>query len=415
MLKDISYKDYRKSSDIHGTVLYPAVMVAPVQKDILVDLSKQNTIKRILDPFHGSGTALYESHLVFPEAEILGCDINPFANLITKTKLTGVAANIEDDIGRISYLLERDHSDSIYEFPNREKWFRDDIAISLTRIKNAIHAITTPENRLFFWCMMSDVVRRYSNTRSSTYKLHVKPKEKIDEMKNGAVADFLHSIRANYHQYQTVHCTNFRLFKQDALLCLPQFTQNNKVDILITSPPYGDNQTTVPYGLFSSLTLRWIDPNDLDLEGWELDNYSAIDSHSIGSQVKNFYLDSFQKELLEPYIKDISEHKAKKVKIFFYDFFSFLDLATEATDKYIVMTVGNRTVDRMKIDMAHITARYLQAKGFLEHQTVSRDILNKRTPPRTSIVKDAPVESMCKEYVLIYKKPGLSKESSVER
>ena len=58
MLKDISYKDYRRSSDIHGTVLYPAVMVAPVQNDILVDLSKQNTIKRILDPFHGSGTAL---------------------------------------------------------------------------------------------------------------------------------------------------------------------------------------------------------------------------------------------------------------------------------------------------------------------------------------------------------------------
>ena len=56
MLKDISYRDYRRSSDIHGTVLYPAVMVAPVQNDILADLSKQETINRILDPFHGSGT-----------------------------------------------------------------------------------------------------------------------------------------------------------------------------------------------------------------------------------------------------------------------------------------------------------------------------------------------------------------------
>ncbi len=405
MLKDISYKDYRRSSDIHGTVLYPAVMVAPVQKDILVDLSKQNTIKRILDPFHGSGTALYESHLVFPKAEILGCDINPFANLITKTKLTGVAANIEDDIGRISYLLERDHSDSIYEFPNREKWFRDDIAKSLTKIKNAIHNIATPENRLFFWCMMSDVVRRYSNSRSSTYKLHTKPQQKIDDMQNGAITDFLHSIRVNYHQYKTVHCTNFKLYKQDALLCLPQFTQkSNKVDIIITSPPYGDNQTTVPYGLFSSLALRWIDPNDLDLEGWELDNYSVIDSHSLGSQVKPIHLNSFQQELLEPFIFDISEHKAKKVRIFFHDFYTFLDLATAATDKYIVMTVGNRTVDRVKIDMVHITAKYLQKSGFIEHQTVSREIVNKRTPPLTSKVNDAPVESMSKEYILIYKK-----------
>ena len=404
MLKDISYKDYRRSSDIHGTVLYPAVMVAPVQKDILVDLSKQNTIKRILDPFHGSGTALYESHLVFPEAEILGCDINPFANLITKTKLTGVAANIEDDIGRISYLLERDHSDSIYEFPNREKWFRDDIAKSLTKIKNAIHNIATPENRLFFWCMMSDVVRRYSNSRSSTYKLHTKPQKKIEEMSNGTITDFLYSIKANYHQYEAVHCKNFRLVKQDALLYLQQFKGRNKVDILITSPPYGDNQTTVPYGLFSSLALRWIDQNDLDLEGWELDNYSVIDSHSLGSKVKPTDLDSFQLELLEPFIRDISEHKANKVRIFFSDYYKFLDLATAATNKFIVMTVGNRTVDRMKIDMAYITANYLQRKGFIEHQTVSRDIINKRTPPLTSKVKDAPVESMNKEYVLIYKK-----------
>lgn len=51
MLKDISYTDYRRSDDIHGTVLYPAVMVAPVQKDVLKDLYKKDTIHSILDPF----------------------------------------------------------------------------------------------------------------------------------------------------------------------------------------------------------------------------------------------------------------------------------------------------------------------------------------------------------------------------
>ena len=60
MIKDISYKEYRRSDDIHGTVLYPAVMVAPVQKDILLEISEQTQvpITSILDPFHGSGTAL---------------------------------------------------------------------------------------------------------------------------------------------------------------------------------------------------------------------------------------------------------------------------------------------------------------------------------------------------------------------
>ena len=412
MLTDISYRNYRRSDDIHGTVLYPAVMVAPVQKDILADLSKQDTINRILDPFHGSGTALYESHLVFPEAEILGFDINPLANLITKAKLTGVTPNVEDDIDNITRLLNENNADDIYEFPNREKWFRDDVAQSLTQIRNAIRTVATPENRMFFWCMMSDVVRRYSNSRSSTYKLHIKPQVKIDEMPNSVIADFLRSIKANYHQYELVHCTNFRLFKQDVLLCLPQFKCDNKVDVLITSPPYGDNQTTVPYGLFSSLALRWIDPADLDLEGWELDNYSVIDSHSLGSHAKHFSLDSFQTDLLKPFISSISEEKTKKVKNFFFDYFRFLDLSVEAVGKYIVLTVGNRTVDRVKIDLASITAMYLRAKGFVEHQTVSRDILNKRTPPLTSKVKDAPVESMGKEYVLIYKKPVLIPQKS---
>ena len=410
MLTDISYRNYRRSDDIHGTVLYPAVMVAPVQNDILADLSKQNTINRILDPFHGSGTALYESHRVFPGAEILGCDINPFANLITRAKLSGVAPNIEDDIESIARHLRGNNTDAIYEFTNREKWFRDDVAQSLTQIRDAIRTVTTPENRLFFWCMMSDVVRRYSNTRSSTYKLHIKPQKKIDEMPNGVITDFLRSIRANYHQYEEVHCDTFRLFKQDALFCLPWFTRNNKVDILITSPPYGDNQTTVPYGLFSSLALRWIDSKDLNLEGWECDNYSIIDSHSLGSSVKHFALVLFQEKLLDPYVRDISERKIKKVRKFFYDYFRFLDQAVDAVKKYIVLTVGNRTVDRVRIDMAHITACYLKGKGFVEYQTVGRDILNKRTPPLTSKVNDAPVESMGKEYVLIYKNPALIPE-----
>ena len=84
MLKDISYKDYRRSDDIHGTVLYPAVMVAPVQKAVLQDLKKNSTdysIRTIFDPFHGSGTALYESHLVFPEA---GLDLCLLLELLNK-------------------------------------------------------------------------------------------------------------------------------------------------------------------------------------------------------------------------------------------------------------------------------------------------------------------------------------------
>jgi site-specific DNA-methyltransferase (cytosine-N4-specific) len=41
---DISYQNYKKSADIHGTVLYPAVMVAPVQKEVLTWLMANERI-----------------------------------------------------------------------------------------------------------------------------------------------------------------------------------------------------------------------------------------------------------------------------------------------------------------------------------------------------------------------------------
>lgn len=403
MLQDISYKDYRRSDDIHGTVLYPAVMVAPVQKDVLIDLSTQDEIRSVLDPFHGSGTALYESNLVFPKAKIYGCDINPFANLITKVKLAGVSDQIQQNIEELSLQINNDTGTDLYNFPNRTKWFRDDIARSLTKIRNAVIQVDNKPDRLFFWCMMGDVIRRYSNSRSSTYKLHKKPQKKIADMEDNVIRDFLHSIRGNYEKFQNVHCNNATLFKQDLLGCLPRF-RDNKVDLLITSPPYGDNNTTVPYGLFSSLALKWIDAKDLELEGWELDSYSVIDSHSLGNGHTDITLDKMQMGLLSEHLDQISTKKAIKVKKFFHAYFECLDLFTEIVDKYIVLTLGNRTVDGVKINLANISQQYLAAKGFIEYQTASRTILNKRTPSLTSRVNDQPVKSMDKEYILIYKK-----------
>lgn len=37
-----------------------------------------------------------------------------------------------------------------------------------------------------------------------------------------------------------------------------------KFDVILTSPPYGDNHTTVTYGQYSYLPLSWIDLKDID-------------------------------------------------------------------------------------------------------------------------------------------------------
>lgn len=399
MVENISYQNYRKQSDVHGTVLYPAVMAAPVQKDILNDLINKDSMTTVFDPFHGSGTALYECCEVSSLVRLYGCDINPLANLITKTKLTGVNKNIESDIQRLESLIATHTIRTPFHFNNIDKWFRPDIQHDLQILRECIMQIESKRNRSFFWCMFSDIVRRYSNTRSSTYKLHMKPAAVIEKMENCAINDFLSSVKLNIAMYQKLSA-QFKLYKCDTVQLMESF-RSKRFNISITSPPYGDNATTVPYGQFSILQLLWIDNKDLELEGWEFDNYSSIDANSLGGKAKEIQFNAVGLKLILPYLEQIRADKQRKVIRFFNDYFLFLDQLCRVTRDNIVLTLGNRTVDRVTIDLAKISIEYLAYKGFITTQFLEREIPVKRIPKTTSKVGDKPVKSINCEYIVI--------------
>lgn len=402
MIKDITYKNYSKKSDIHGTVLYPATMIAPVQNDFLEEIMSTENINSIFDPFYGSGTSLYEAMLINNEVRLVGCDINPLAHLITETKLNGVDMNsIENDLKKLELNIKRIKAGD-FTFSSIDKWFRKDIADDLRIIRLSIKEIENEKNRKYFWCMLSDIVRRYSNTRSSTYKLHIKKQDRINNMENKVISDFLTSIHENICFYIRSG-KNIELYKDDTLFKISEF-RNGDFDISITSPPYGDNHTTVTYGQFSSLPLKWIDSKDLKMDGWELDNYSIIDSKSMGGSIKPILLSKENLEFLESYICKITGYKYRKVLLFFDDYFKFLDELCRVTDKYIVMTLGNRRVDNQLINLTEITADYLELKGYKNESIISRKIQNKRIPRITSIVNSKSVSSMSEEYVIVHRR-----------
>lgn len=402
MLSNIAFKEYRKKDDIHGTVLYPGVMVAPVQKKILKNIFSQDRIFSVFDPFHGSGTALYEAFEISKDIRLVGCDINPLANLITQVKLQGVGRYIKHDIKNIENYLNTHKKIYNFSFPNIEKWFRSDIIESLALLRTAIINIKNRKNRLFFWYILSDVIRFNSNTRSSTYKLHIKDEDTIENMENTVIDDFL--VAAREHSQKFMHKSDkFTLYKNDIFDVIKKH-RKNAFDVSITSPPYGDNKTTVPYGEFSMLSLYTIPKDDLKLEGWELSNYSIIDNYSMGGSDKEIQLNNFEQSLIKYYLKRISLSKRKKIIRYFIDYFCFLKELCRVTKKYIILTLGNRTVDRIKINLVLITKKYLENNGFEKIGYARRIIPQKRTPKLTSNVYQKPVNSMNLEYVLIYKK-----------
>lgn len=396
-MTDISFSNYRKN-DIHGVSLYPATMIAPVQHKIMANLFAEDNISSVYDPYHGSGTALFEAAKLDQSCNIIGCDINPLAHLITYSKLKGVTKKIKDDIQSLSFLIEQSPNYD-FEFHNINKWFRADIIHSLKKIRWAITQISSKRNRAFFWIVFANIIRKYSNSRSSTYKLHIKDILDINRLQNNVIRDFQNQIEKNYPKF-TLRVRNVTLLKGDVLK-MSRKLKNRSMDLTITSPPYGDNGTTVPYGQFSSLALYWIDSKDLNLEGWELDNYSKIDRMSLGGQSKNI-LSQFGNSLIEPYLSKISKEKQNKVINFFADYFISLDDICRVTNKYIVMTLGNRTVDRVNINLTEITSKYLESNGFMLLDTLTRDIPMKRTPKLTSKVRNEAVSSMNEEFVIIH-------------
>lgn len=402
MNNSLEFRDYTKKNDIHGTILYPAVMIAPVQKAILSDILITESITSLFDPFHGSGTSLYEAMEISPSLHLVGCDINPLAHLITKVKLDGVDRNIEADLNNLEQYIREPAYVQDFDFPNSDKWFRTDIFESIKLLRTAIINTQSHRNRLYFWYCLCDVIRKFSNTRSSTYKLHLKDDKAITRMDNRVVDSFLSASRRNITKFHK-HTKNFILYKNDVLNQIKKF-EDMAFDLSITSPPYGDNATTVTYGQFSMLSLFIIDKCDLELEGWELDNYSKIDNQSLGGINSGVVLDQYKGSLVNPYLQQISTSKRKKVIRFFFDYFIFLEELCRVSKKYIVLTLGNRTVDRVQIDLTGITIKFLNDNGFKNIREEQRAIPKKRIPAFTSSVNSRPVSSMNCEHIIVHKR-----------
>lgn len=278
----------------------------------------------------------------------------------------------------------------------------EDVIESLQIVRSAIIKIEDDQNRLFFWYMLCDVIRRYSNTRSSTYKLHVKEVTTISKMENNVIKDYIASLIKSVDKFTNVS-TNFILYKCNVLEKLEKL-ESELFDISITSPPYGDNATTVPYGQFSMLALYTIDSKDLELDGWELDNYSKIDTNSLGGNSNDNIMNEFERELVAPYLYNISDRKQTKVIRFFNDYFIFMRNICRVTRKFIVLTLGNRTVDRVQINLTNITKTFLENNGFRNLEIAKREIPSKRMPRITSRVNENPVSSMNYEYVIIHER-----------
>lgn len=391
---------------IHSIGKYPATMVPDMQYELLNIIIKQikgNNIK-LLDPFCGSGTILAIAQDLGINS--IGIDINPYATLLSYVKTNRYNRNkLLYAIERINTELNQEISFKNHYFYNIEKWFRKDIIQSLSKIRQCIIAEEDASIRKFFWVCLSETIFKYSNDRTSTFKLHILPKDKINLIQNNCIDYFIGKVKENASFLNYEEKNKVKIIYGDCCDVM-QHKLKGKFEIICTSPPYGDNSTTVTYGQSSILYLKWIDTKDLPCKPCILDKYSTIDKISIGGKRRTI-CNTNNIQSLSEYLNKISVNKKEKVINFFEDYCVVLKSIESCLSKdgYLIMTVGNRSIDAIRQPLDKITIEIAENLGLKIISKFNRNILYKKTPLTLSSGKNEKVvKSISEETILIFTK-----------
>lgn len=407
----------------HGLFQYPAMMVPQVADSVLKQACAVHPdIERVSDPFSGSGTIMTES--MMRGLAFSGTDINPLAVLLCRVKSGPFFIDaLREKAETLNTRIDTDGRCAIEaNFPNLDKWFGRDAQIGLSKVRRAIRREDAPWARRFFWIAVAETVRATSNSRTSTFKLHIRTQEDIDGRNCDPVAAFKKVLARNLQHYQEqaerlAECNQLASghYVNDVSISLADVrngTAQAKSDIIITSPPYGDNATTVPYGQYSYLPLQWIDLADIDAHADTdcLASTHTIDTHSLGGskRVKEAEREHLR-ERSPAYVgyikalKDQPRDRELRVTAFFRDLDNCLDpiLKGLRPGGLMVWTLGNRKVGGRRVPLDRILKELLEAHSTRLLCQLTRRISSKRMAPKNNIA-----ETMSSESILVMRKAG---------
>ncbi|MFV0432931.1 MAG: hypothetical protein ACK5LO_02955 [Leucobacter sp.] len=411
-----SFAELRSRSGSHALFQYPAMMVPELQGALLDDLlAVRPDAELVYDPFAGSGTVMLES--LYRGLDFHGSDINPLAVLLCQVKAEPPTP--EDALSGVTETLRRANhfpQASVPDFPNIDKWFKPEIKAGLAVLRSAISKVSDLKLRRFLWVCLAETVRLVSNSRISTFKLHVYKQEEIDRRETDAIKMFGIVAKQNV-EHLNLHwrrMSSLDLSKPSpAALLLPGSVSDpwiapRQADILMTSPPYGDNQTTVPYGQHSYLPLQWIAHKDIPgiFDETLLDSTHRIDHLSLGGSLK--YADQARKDLaevsptLEKYVAGFDEFPTlrRKVLSFVRDYRAALTgIRPRLNDgAFCFFTLGERRVGKRTFPLVEITRELLIADGHEDIMTIERVLPGSR---KRMAARNSEGATMAQEWILV--------------
>lgn len=401
----------------HGLHPYPARMVPQIAYRLIKQYSKPYDI--VLDPFCGSGTVPTEARVMKSDGgdepqlprNAIGNEINPLALLLSKVK-SKIYDTLELDRNVSSLLVKVEDAFSLrrrgkyeqkipteVEFPRLKYWFKSDVIEDLATIRDCIRVFEDADFRDFANVCFSLTVLRVSNIYNpgDTFVKRLKPRE-LRRHRPNVLKTFKSILADSLRKVKDFSRTGSEEAEVSITLSdarnLP--LNSNSIDLIVTSPPYGEEKNTVGYARWSRLSSLWL--------GYESSWLHKLEKISLGG--KNYASFMIPSDMLNGIMLDVAKQDpalAAMANSFFQDYYTCLEEMARVlrSNHYCCIVIGNRSLKKRRIPMDIITKEFGEKLG-LEHETT----ILRKIPTKAIPWVCAKGETIAQESIVVLKKEG---------
>lgn len=389
---------------------YPARMIPQIARRLITQFG--STGGSLFDPYCGTGTSLVEGRV--SGLNVMGTDLNPLARLIAQAKTAVIdPEKLDAAFQDWKAFSKRRTSQSLNKaglaIDRLDFWFKPAVITQLTRVRRFIDELTDDSIRQFFQVAFSETVRECSNTRNNEFKLYRYDEATLKKFApdvNGTMTAKLRRNTTGLSAYLRriaglEHVPVARVFEFNTVDGVPSSAiPPESIDIVVTSPPYGDSHTTVAYGQYSRLSAAWLglhEPQKVDrrLMGGKIAKESSLTpSNRLNDAVES--------------IRQVDAKRSLEVSAFYADLQrSIVNVASVIRQRgHACYVVGNRKVKGIVLPTDDFVRCCFEQQGFHYVSTFVRGIPNKRMPLRNSPSNavGAVDATMTNEYIVVMKK-----------
>ena len=368
----------KKENKIHRIHSYPAKFPAFITtKAIEYAENRGVNVNLVADIFCGCGTTAFEA--TRNGKDFWGCDINPVATLIAKTKSQQYSnEKLEQYFNKMitNFLQYSINIKEVWEINGRIKyWFKEKQIADLLKLKKAINETVPSKSKYmkFFLIAFSNILRPTSVWLTKSIKPQVDPFKKPADV----IESFTKQVKMMWDANNENVLTKRTKVKIENINFLNKKINGSFVDLIVTSPPY---VTSYEYADLHQLSILWLD---------FAEDYKMLREGTIGSLYHNSNFNEDIKKLnkigekIVFQLYNYDKRKAKAAAKYFVDIQKSVFKAFDILNKnsLALFVIGNTEYKSVRIDNAKHLVESMISAGFEDIEVTKRKISKKILTP----------------------------------